>query len=195
MRHYRLGDHLDVHISYKYDISIFDNKFTMESSWFSTGWYVLVDSFCPFDYSLIYNRSPQVVKKTMGIHFSRGRCWGLCWCDKTWILLRLWRFRLEVSHHGPMPIAIDSVRRGPYEWPKLNGFHWRYFTPISGDISPYLFLVFRGPCRNVAIQCFLFLPITSWRLNQPISKICASQIGSIFPRVNIKTIWSTTTTT
>ena len=25
----------------------------------------------------------------------------------------------------------------PYKWPKINGFHWGYFTPRSGVISPY----------------------------------------------------------
>ena len=69
---------------------------------------------------------------------------------------------------GPIPIAIDSVTQGASdEWPKLNGFHWRYFTPISGDISPYLYLVFVPHATWTSNAFLFFLPITSWWLNQP----------------------------
>ena len=39
---------------------------------------------------------------------------------------------------GPEPILINGVKWDPYKWPKISGFQWGYFTPISGLISPYL---------------------------------------------------------
>ena len=36
----------------------------------------------------------------------------------------------------------------PYEWPKINRFHWGYFTPISGVITTG-----RGPpCKNLTLH-------------------------------------------
>ena len=33
---------------------------------------------------------------------------------------------------GPVTIVILDI---PYKWPKINGFHWGYFTPIALSLS------------------------------------------------------------
>ena len=33
---------------------------------------------------------------------------------------------------GPEPIVIHEVTWAPYKWPKINWFHWGYFTLLIG---------------------------------------------------------------
>ena len=47
--------------------------------------------------------------------------------------------------------TVFGVKWGPFKWPKMNGFHWGYFTPISGVIIVTSFTTGRGP--RVQSQC------------------------------------------
>ena len=68
------------------------------------------------------------------------------------------------SNHGNCPVAkwddppstygihtVFGVKWGHFKWPKMNGFHWGYFTPISGVIIVTSFTTGRGPL--VQSQC------------------------------------------
>ena len=47
--------------------------------------------------------------------------------------------------------TVFGVKWGHFKWPKMNGFHWGYFTPISGVIIVTSFTTGRGPL--VQSQC------------------------------------------
>ena len=42
-------------------------------------------------------------------------------------------------------IVIHGVINNPYKWPKINGFLWGYFTPISGVKRAPTYNWFFGP--------------------------------------------------
>ena len=78
------------------------------------------------------------------------------------------------------PTTVDGEKEIPKE-PRL-GWPWHFcccffFLPVT----------FWGACPSGA---GFFSINRSWWLNQPIWKICASQIGSISPGVNMKNFWN-----